>query len=140
MANIHQIRAIGLIVLLLYGCTLHTEPLAVLPIISPDASRHNLAGIQAYHAGEWDLAKQEFSTAIQLDPMLAEAHFNLALTLHQLGDHQLAAVHFRRAGDLAPRNRAILDSPLYRHHLGLASTFERHWNGGYSDELATSSP
>lgn len=136
MGNGHRVGVIGLMMLLLSGCALFAdrpEPLAVLPIISPQASRHNLAGIQAYHAGKWDLAKQEFSTAIQHDPTLAEAHFNLALTFHQLGDHQQAAIHFKKAGELAPHNREILASSWYRHHLGLSSTFERHGRGGCQD-------
>ena len=120
-----------MVALTLQGCAIHPEPLAALPIISPDAAKHNLAGIQAYHAGNWEAAKREFSTALRLDPTLAEAHFNLALTLHRLGEHQLATVHFREAGRLAPRNPEITRSALYRNHLGLSSTFERHWSGGY---------
>lgn len=123
--------AVLLMVVALQGCAMPPEPLATLPIISPEATKHNLAGIEAYRAGRWETARQEFSTAVHLDPTLAEAHFNLALTLHRLGEHAEAAKHFRIAGELAPHNSEITQSILYRNHLGLSSTFEQHWTGGY---------
>ena len=113
------------------GCATPSGPLAVLPMTSPDAARHNLEGIQQYHAGKWQAAKSRFESAIQANPGLAEAHFNLALTLHQLGDHREATVHFKRASELAPGNKEIVGSSVYRNHLGLSSTLEKHLSGGY---------
>jgi Flp pilus assembly protein TadD len=62
---------------------------------------------------------------------LVEAHFNAALSLHQLDRHQEARQHFQQAGKLGPENRSIINSTLYRNHLGVSSTLERHLSGGY---------
>ena len=113
------------------GCATPSGPLAVLPMTSPSAARHNLEGIQEYDAGKWQEAKSRFESAIQADPDLPEAHFNLALTLHKLGDHREATIHFKRASELAPANKEIVESSAYRNHLGLSSTLEKHLSGGY---------
>ena len=115
----------------LNGCFPQSVPLATLPLAQPEAAALNLKGIDQYHIGEWEAALQLFQSAIQMNPLLVEAHFNAALTLHQLERHQEATQHFQRAGELAPDNGAILGSTLYRNHLGLSSTLERHMSGGY---------
>ena len=116
---------------LLVSCATPAGPLATLPITSPQASQLNLEGIEEYHRGQWEAARGKFEQAIQADHNLPEAHFNLALTLHKLEQHEQATTQFRRAGELAPRNKEIVDSTIYRNHLGLSSTLERHLSGGY---------
>jgi len=116
------------------GCTTTSGPLAVLPISSPTAAQHNLEGIKSYNDGNWKAAEEQFLAAVQDDPQLPEAHFNLALTEHKLGQHEDAKKHFQAAGELAPKNKEIVDSFIYRNHLGLSSTFERHISGGYRYE------
>jgi len=117
--------------LFMVGCATPTGPLATLPISSPQASQLNLEGIEEYHQGQWEPARKKFESAIRADPNLPEAHFNLALTLHKLDLHDQATSHFRQAGELAPDNKEIVDSTIYRNHLGLSSTLERHFSGGY---------
>ncbi len=117
--------------LVVTGCATPSGPLAVLPMTSPAAAQQNLEGIQQYHSGKWQEAKSLFESAIQADPELPEAHFNLALTLHQLGDHREATIHFKRASELDPANKEIIGSSVYRNHLGLSSTLEKHLSGGY---------
>ena len=118
-------------VVMVTGCATPSGPLAVLPMTSPAAAQDNLEGIQQYHDGKWQEAKSRFESAIRADPDLPEAHFNLALTLHKLGNHREATIHFKKASELAPNNKEILNSPTYRSHLGLSSTLERHLSGGY---------
>lgn len=113
------------------GCVTKAGPLAVLPMTNPGAAQRNLEGIKSYNDGDWQTARTRFELAIQTDPRLSEAHFNLALTLHKLGDHDQARTHFRIAGELAPDNTEIVSTSVYRNHLGLSSTFERHVTGGY---------
>ena len=116
---------------LLGGCATVSGPLATLPMMSPEASQQNLKGIQAYNDGKWEAAKQKFESAVQADPNLPETHFNLALTLHKLELHDQATDHFRKAGELASSNKEIVESSIYKNHLGLSSTLERHLSGGY---------
>ncbi|GJL66209.1 MAG: hypothetical protein NPIRA05_11800 [Nitrospirales bacterium] len=118
-------------VLMGLGCVTSTGPLATLPIVSPTASELNLSGIQAYNDGQWELAQQRFEDALRADDQLPEVYFNLALTFHKQEEHQQAIEYFRRAGELAPQNDSIVQSSVYRNHLGLSSTFERHMSGGY---------
>ncbi|MGD9852989.1 MAG: tetratricopeptide repeat protein [Nitrospirales bacterium] len=106
-------------------------PLATLPLEHPRAAQANLAGIDYYQQGEWGKALIKFQEALALDDNFPEAHFNAALTLHQLERHEEATRHFQRAGELAPDREAVVKSSLYRNHLGLSSTFERHLSGGY---------
>ena len=119
---------------MLAGCVTKTGPLAVLPISSPTAAQHNLEGIKSYNDGNWKAAREHFVSAVKHDPQLPEAHFNLALTQHKLGQHGEAKKHFQTAGELTPNNKEIVESPSYRNHLGLSSTFERHISGGYRYE------
>ena len=116
---------------ILGGCVTSAGPLATLPTVSPNASQRNLEGIQLYQKGEWEEARLAFEAAVQHDPTLPEAHFNLALTLHKLGSHEKAKTHFSLAGQLAPDNKDIVESSLYRNHLGLSTTLEDHMSGGY---------
>lgn len=113
------------------SCATPTGPLATLPVSSPQASQLNLEGIQEYNRGQWELAGKKFELALQADPKMPEAHFNLALALHKQELHEQATTHFRLAGKLAPNNKEIVDSTIYRNHLGLSSTLERHFSGGY---------
>ena len=113
------------------GCATSSGPLATLPMVSPSAAQHNLVGIEEYDKGQWEEAKQHFEAAVQADPNLPEARFNLALTLHKLGLHDQATTHFKKAGEMDPENKEIVESSLYRNHLGLSSTLERHLTGGY---------
>ena len=117
--------------LALSGCMPKTVPLASLPMDHPEAADLNLKGIDRYQGGQWMDALESFYAALQIDPEFVEAHFNAALALHQMDRHEEATQHFRRAGELAPRNEAIMNSALYRNHLGLSSTLERHLSGGY---------
>ncbi len=123
------VMIVGMVIL--GGCFPQTVPLASLPVIEPEASALNMKGIDEYHIEKWESALQFFQAALSLNPILVEAHFNTALTLHQLERHKEAAQHFKRAGELDPENQAIVQSTLYRNHLGLSSTLERHLSGGY---------
>jgi len=143
MNNLFQVRTtlrwfgVSIVVGLLglSGCFPQSGPLAILPMAEPEAAALNLKGIDQYHVGKWEAAFQLFQSAIQVNPLLVEAHFNAGLALHQLDLHQEATRYFQRAGELGLENRSILDSTLYRNHLGLSSTLERHMSGGYRYRL-----
>ena len=128
-----KFRMVHLCVLLVVfsGCATPSGPLATLPMTSPVASNYNLEGIKHFNSGQWEEATVEFERAVQADANLAEAHFNLALSLHKMGRHDEAKQEFRIAGELAPRSKQIVGASVYRNHLGLSSTFERHISGGY---------
>ena len=78
------------------GCSAKSIPLATLPLEHPRANQANLAGIDYYQQGEWEKALFKFQEALEADNNFPEAHFNAALTLHQLKRHQEATLHFQR--------------------------------------------
>jgi len=133
LGKIHRWAEVILVVCLVVmsGCFPKSVPLAILPMEELEAAALNLKGIDQYHVGEWEAALELFQSALRVNPSLVEAHFNAALALHQLGRHQEARQYFQQAGKLDPENRSIINSTLYRNHLGVSSTLERHLSGGY---------
>lgn len=85
------------------------------PGTNASAVHHNAEGIHAYQHGQWDNAKQHFETAIAAWPELAEAHYNLGMTLYRLGAVREGDTHFIKAANLAPGNKIIWDSPPLRN-------------------------
>ena len=78
------------------------------------SSRHNDEGIQAYQQQQWERAKQHFDAAIAVSPELAEAHYNLGMTLYRLNAMPEGDAHFIKAANLAPGNKVIWDAPPLR--------------------------
>ena len=79
---------------------------------------HNTEAIKYYKKSDWKEAEKHFWKAVNADKDLAEAHYNLALTLDKLGRHSMASDEFKRALDLAPKNWAIANSKILKLHLG----------------------
>lgn len=73
-------------------------------------------GISHAQQGHWDVAEGHFQKAVEADPKLAEAQFNLGLALDKLGKHDEAKVAFEKAAELAPENTAITESPTLKKH------------------------
>ncbi|MGQ0810913.1 MAG: hypothetical protein ACT4OO_06785 [Nitrospiraceae bacterium] len=78
------------------------------------AAAHLAEGNRVYVAQDWAGAKAAYWSAIQAIPSFAEAHYNYALSLDQLGEKAEAKKHFMQAANLAPGNKIIWDSPPLR--------------------------
>lgn len=99
---------------------LEPAPTASGPLIAPEGSSgkaDNDEGITHYKQEHWDVAEQHFRKAMEGNPELAEAHYNLALALDKLGNHTEATAHFIKARELAPDNPAIRDSAILKAHV-----------------------
>ncbi len=95
-----------------------TEPVALLAPEDAAGAGDNKEGVNHYQQSQWDVAQEHFQKAIAANAKLAEAHYNLALTLDKLGNHGEATNHFQMALDLAPDNPSIKDSGILQAHLG----------------------
>jgi len=113
------IGIVGLIALTLGGCatggreTLETALVAP-PKAVPAAAAANDEGIKLFYARQWEPAKAKFEAAIQAQPTLAEAHYNLGLVYDALRQDREARKHFIEAANLAPGNKIIWSSPALR--------------------------
>ncbi|MEW6544281.1 MAG: tetratricopeptide repeat protein [Nitrospirota bacterium] len=95
-------------------------PGAETALMSPAGSAgraDNDEGVGHYRQGHWDVAEGHFRKALKADQNLAEAHYNLALTLDKMGKHEEATASFKKAAELAPSNPAIKDSPILKQHV-----------------------
>jgi Flp pilus assembly protein TadD len=80
------------------------------------AAMHNGAGVNSYNDGDWNSAAEHFREAVAIDKKMAEAHFNLGMTLDKLGKHGEASGHFQHALKLGKDNKAITDSKKLKAH------------------------
>ena len=121
---------IGLVFFLMVGvsCQGNTESdlsqspvaeaaLSVIESRSDRAAVKNQDGIDHLIWGHWRKAAADFHRAIEADPDLAEPHFNLALTLVQLGNDSEATDHFHTARKMAPDDERIAGSEILNRYL-----------------------
>ena len=83
---------------------------------TPEAVSSMQQGNQAFAAGQWTEAREHYEQVIQVQPKLAEAHYNLALTLDQLGNQTEADDHYTQAANLAPGHSVIWNSRKFRRY------------------------
>ena len=108
--------------LLMIGCAKTTGPTTtVLP--APAGTKAEVAaqlerGNALFASRDWAGAEQAFRQTIAADASLAEAHYNLAGTLDQQGKQTEARNHYVEAANLAPGNKVIWDSPVFRDRTG----------------------
>ena len=87
--------------------------------MAPESSAGRAAndeGVTHAQQGHWDVAEGHFKKALEADPQLAEAQFNLGVALDKLGKHDEAKIAFEKATQLAPENAKITDSPVLKQH------------------------
>lgn len=107
-----------LLILSTIGCSKNAKvPLA--PLNAPGGTAPVVAqqieqGNRDFAAQNWTGAKIAYLTALERDPELAEAHYNLALSLERLGDQVEARKHYVKAANLAPGNKVIWNAPPLR--------------------------
>lgn len=91
--------------------TLHA-PAGTYAVVSQQLEQGN----QLFRQQDWTGARQVYLATIQAEPTLAEAHYNLALTLERLKEKVQARKHYVEAANLAPGNRVIWDAPPLRKY------------------------
>jgi len=74
-------------------------------------------GVSEYHQRNWSAALAGFQKALKADPNSAVAHFNMALTLRQMGQQDKASKHFKLASQFGGSNPFIRNSSDVRQAL-----------------------
>jgi Flp pilus assembly protein TadD len=114
-----------LIVLCLYGalaCASQKAPPSSV-LAAPTGSAVDMVakleeGNRLFYTRDYAGAEQSYRHTIAAYPTLAEAHYNLAVTLDRIGKRGEAKNHYMEAANLAPGHKVIWDSPPFRE-LGL---------------------
>ncbi|MCS6325545.1 MAG: tetratricopeptide repeat protein [Nitrospira sp.] len=115
MSTMRIIVAAALTVALSACASKATPQLLAAPSTAREGAKvQNDRGIRAYQEGHMNQARQYFEAAITVEPDLAEAHYNLGMTLYRLGMVGDGDHHFIQAANLAPGNKTIWDAPPLR--------------------------
>jgi len=118
-----KIYLVLILFLIIAGCASHNqhhheEQPTLRPPENADsvAAQALLEGNRFFSDHQWTAAIKKYKKAIQTQPSLAEAHYNLAVTLDQQGRFSESRLHYRKAADLAPGNKVIWNSPPFRQY------------------------
>jgi Tfp pilus assembly protein PilF len=105
------------------GPKLEKSPIGEMAIVAPEGYGNNAAaarnqdGIDHLLREHWRKAEADFSRALEADPNLVAAHFNLALSLDQQEKHAEAAAHFKKAVALAPTDLRVRENSILKKYL-----------------------
>ena len=115
----HTMVAIAMLMtILMAGCATDGQaPMETLRApagTTPSLSEAMERGNSQFAVQDWSGAKETYAAIIRTEPSLAEAHYNLALTLDRLGDKAEARKHYVQAANLAPGNKVIWNAPPLR--------------------------
>jgi len=110
-----------LVVLWLSGCAGTPQPTQDEPLPPPENALPLVAqliidGNRLFAEHRWTAAIGKYEEAMQAQPELAEAHYNLGLTLYRKGPVSAARPHFIEAADLAPGHPVIWNAPPFRKY------------------------
>jgi Tfp pilus assembly protein PilF len=112
---------IFLVVVLVGGCGGHVhqqreEILRPPPNADPAAANAMLEGNRLFSEHQWTTAREKYEAAVRAQPTLAEAHYNLAVTLDHQGRFSESRPHYIKAAKLAPGNTVIQNAPPFRRY------------------------
>lgn len=82
----------------------------------PETAKAMKEGNRYFKEGWWTGAEKKYRIAIQAFPSLAEAQYNLGLTLNKQARFKESHVHFSRALKLEPRNPVYRNAPPFRRY------------------------
>ncbi|RMH35893.1 MAG: tetratricopeptide repeat protein [Nitrospirae bacterium] len=80
----------------------------------PVAAAHLIEGNRLFMDHRYAQARAQYEAAITAQPALAEAHYNLAVTLYTQGRFSESRPHYIEAANLAPGHPVIWNAPVFR--------------------------
>lgn len=81
-----------------------------------EAKKYNNLGVTSFHNGAYEMARDQFLKAVELDPDFAEAFNNLGLAYTELDVEEKATDAFGRAIELNPSLHAAYNNLGYIHY------------------------
>ena len=99
---------------------------------TPLAAQLILEGNQRFAEHRLTAAIEKYEEAIQAQPKLAEAHYNLGLTLYRKGPVAAARPHFIEAANLAPGHPVIWNAPPFRKYGSANSQAQESYSDGHT--------
>jgi Flp pilus assembly protein TadD len=78
-----------------------------------EAKKFNNLGVTSFHNGAFEMARDQFLEAVNVDPDFAEAYNNLGLAYTELDDEEKATEAFSRAVELNPSLHAAYNNLGY---------------------------
>jgi Tfp pilus assembly protein PilF len=110
-----------LVVLAIGGCASPSHSKKDAPLLPPKnanslAAQRLVEGNQLFAEHQWTAAIGKYEEAVQAQPKLAEAHYNLGVALYRKGPVAAARPHFIKAANLAPGHPVIWNAPPFRKY------------------------
>ncbi|MEC4672929.1 MAG: tetratricopeptide repeat protein [Nitrospirota bacterium] len=104
--------AFGIGVVLLVSSTMSSLAWGqvLMPLSGTQGAESINGGVNHYHQRNWNSAVSQFQQALKKNPNSAVAHYNLGLTLRQMGQQDKAVQHFRKASQFGRSNLFIRNS------------------------------
>ncbi len=105
------------------GPKLESSPIGKMALTAPEgygnktAEARNQDGIDHLLREHWRKAEADFGRALEADPNLAAAHFNLALSLDPQEKRGEAGMHFKKAVELAPDDPRIRENEILKAYI-----------------------
>jgi len=99
---------------------------------TPLASQLILEGNQRFAEHRLTAAIEKYEEAIQAQPKLAEAHYNLGLTLYRKGPVASARPHFIEPANLAPGHPVIWNAPPFRKYETVNPPTQESYSDGHT--------
>ncbi|GJL61692.1 MAG: hypothetical protein NPIRA04_03460 [Nitrospirales bacterium] len=105
------------------------------PLLPPENATSQAAqliveGNQRFAEHRWTAAIGKYEEAAQVQPKLAEAHYNLGLALYRKGPVAAARPHFIEAANLAPGHPVIWNAPPFRKYGNVETDSEEQASDG----------
>ena len=82
----------------------------LMPLSGTQGAKSINGGVNHYHQRNWNSAVSQFQQALKKNPNSAVAHYNLGLTLKQMGQQNKAVQHFKKASQFGRSNLFIQNS------------------------------
>ncbi|GJL55440.1 MAG: hypothetical protein NPIRA02_25720 [Nitrospirales bacterium] len=125
-----------LVVLAIGGCASPSHSKKDAPLLPPKnanslAAQLIVEGNQLFAERQWTVAIEKYQEAVQAQPELAEAHYNLGLTLYRKGPVAAARPHFIEAANLAPGHPVIWNAPPFRKYGNVKSETDNELQDGH---------